>query len=196
MNLYCSFQSRCKYTRLLMLSGLTISALFHIGLGFSTFTPPGTRILRGSNPRIYMDINPISNLSWQEYQYHVKNQFGASASEYQSTLPDSAEWKKHYGTLLKSSVQDLPVVGISCEQAKAYCNWRSERVMEKYKKPVRYRLPSQPELKRMHEAGKHFSNKDYNHLGDKCEITVFASGAQQLLEVLKKPTVFRCAVEF
>jgi formylglycine-generating enzyme required for sulfatase activity len=99
-----------------------------------TFTPPGTVQI---NDTLYVDQKEISNLSWKEYENWTRNMFGANSPEHRATLPDTSVWlwggmnsnhpfQESYS--LQKVFRDHPVVGISCEQAQAFCKWRTERV--------------------------------------------------------------------
>ncbi|MDG1913995.1 MAG: SUMF1/EgtB/PvdO family nonheme iron enzyme [Crocinitomix sp.] len=93
--------------------------------------PPGTVLFEEG---LYVDKTEISNFSWLEYVYWMKSHFGDSSKQYINALPDTMVWgsespyASHY--YHHPSYQNFPVVGISYEQAVAYCTWRSDRVNE------------------------------------------------------------------
>jgi formylglycine-generating enzyme required for sulfatase activity len=118
--------------------------------------PPGTVQL---SENLFMDECEISNKAWKEFTYYllyVKN----DSALYRQMLPDTTVWKTQ---LFNNSVfidyyfrhpdyNGYPVVGVSYEQVKAFCEWRTERVNELLErtakapfKKVLYRLPTEKE---------------------------------------------------
>ena len=95
-------------------------------------TPPGTVWLRDS---LYIDAWEIANIDYLQFVYWIKRN---DSARYSWTLPDTLVWRNRlwYGEpyvcyyLRLSGYQDYPVVGVSIEQAKAYCDWRTDRVNE------------------------------------------------------------------
>lgn len=121
------------------------------------FLPPGTVKI---NDTLFADETEISNLSWLEYVSWIKNKYGITSAEYKNSLPDTLVWRENNSYnepyvqyyLRHSAYNDYPVVGISYEQATAYCKWRTERIKEllciskKYELiDFEYRLPSKKE---------------------------------------------------
>jgi hypothetical protein len=102
---------------------------------FRDYTPPGTIKV---DRNFYVDQTEVRNLDYLEFLYWTKKVYGASSKEYLSALPDTSVWKslgKKYETfcsyyLSHPAYRNNPVVGINFEQAKAFANWRSDRVME------------------------------------------------------------------
>jgi formylglycine-generating enzyme required for sulfatase activity len=135
-----------------------------------TVTPPGTVKL---SPQLYFDKTEITNFSWKEYVMWNVRTFGKDSKEHNATLPDTLVWKskltynepyvQHYFN--HPAYNNYPVVGITYEQAVAFCKWRTDRVIELYeiqkkknKKDVfpvkfEYRLPTQQEWERMANVG-------------------------------------------
>jgi len=127
------------------------------------YVPPGTVEIASNT---FMDETEITNISWREYMYWTERIYGKTSEQYIATIPDSNVWnnefKAHY--LSHSAYQNYPVVGISWKQATAFCEWRSERVMEQvtihkemkpnknYPTKVTYRLPSSEEWERIANA--------------------------------------------
>lgn len=122
--------------------------------------PPGTVWLSDST---YMDETEVSNMFYCEYLSWLKKN---EPSNYEAALPDTTVWreKQNYNEpyvqyyLRHPAYWDYPVVGVSYEQAMAYCKWRTARVKEytkvngkeKSKKyglyaNVEYRLPTKTE---------------------------------------------------
>lgn len=95
---------------------------------------PGTLPINGV---LLVDKTEVSNFNWLEYLHWQKRVFGNTSEEYLSALPDSnvlssAKCKLAYPEDHFEMVQyrNLPVVGITQDQAHAYSQWRSDRVFE------------------------------------------------------------------
>ena len=128
--------------------------------------PPGTIYLKQN---LYIDQIEVSNIAWIEYLYWLKVKYGDASKEVQNAMPDTEVWKALYKTDFKASsigneFNYYPVVGISYEQAVAYCQWRSERVKEtEYPKNVTYRLPTLEEFREVSTLHrKETDQKDFN----------------------------------
>jgi len=118
--------------------------IFNLFENKNQFTPPITLYLKECG--FYVDKTEVTNQAWAEYLIYLSNQFGKNSKEYLSALPDSNFWYSVYSSnrnALFSEYSNFPVVGISYEQAKLYCEWRSQQVNIKYKKyKTTYKLPS------------------------------------------------------
>ena len=143
------------------------------------FAPPGTNYLKDN---LFIDEAEVTNLSWREYMYWIKKVYGEGSSQYIATLPDTLVWRNYiqdFKIRFNKDLSDIesliylymrhpqyshyPVVGISYEQAAAFCAWRTNRVnevlyVEKHKevtfpidssivipKKVLFRLPEEKE---------------------------------------------------
>lgn len=129
--------------------------------------PPGT-VKVGDN--LFLDKAEISNAAWAEYRNWLKNKYGENSAAYLSSALDTNVWSdklffnepyvKYYHA--HPAYKEYPAVGMSYEQAVAYCKWRSDRVNEMnyikanklkyhpdsnyvFPEMVRYRLPSKHE---------------------------------------------------
>jgi hypothetical protein len=103
------------------------------------YHPPGT-ILIGEN--LFYDETECTNISYREYLYWLSYNFGFKSLEHLRALPDTTVWIKDLissETCLLDHTQlylshpnysYYPVVGVSQEQARAFSDWRSDRVME------------------------------------------------------------------
>lgn len=137
-----------------------------------SFIPPGTVQI---NDTLFADETEISNFSWMEYEYWTKAIYGANSKEHLATLPDTICWReklsynepyvqyyyRHVG------YRDFPVVGISYEQAVAYCKWRTERVKiflsikkDFTHRNFEYRLPTKSEWKKLAETSSFVLNNN------------------------------------
>lgn len=142
------------------------------------FVPPGTVQI---NDTLFADNIEITNFAWQEYEYSIKTKYGVFSKEHIASLPDTTCWREklaynepyvvHYYRHI--AYREYPVVGISYEQATAYCKWRTERVKTflTIKKDFKnqnfeYRLPSKAEWELLAESSSHFlSNNGKNEKG-------------------------------
>lgn len=95
--------------------------------------PPGTVAV---NDTLFIDKAEINNFSWMEYVDYNKRKYGIHSQEYLASLPDTLVWEdknsynKPYVEYYHKhpAYKHYPVVGISYEQAVAFCKWRTEQV--------------------------------------------------------------------
>jgi len=86
----------------------------------------------------YMDETEVANVDWREYLYWIRKNFPDDQEHYYNALPDTLVWRRPLSYnepyvdnyFRHPAFQDYPVVGISWEQAVAYCEWRTDRVNE------------------------------------------------------------------
>jgi formylglycine-generating enzyme required for sulfatase activity len=159
------------------------------------FVPPGTIMITDT---LYFDTEEVTCLAWCEYQYWTKNMYGGNSEQYKATIIDTTNWDSPaaakiwcaYKPLLMEQ-RNLPVAGITHAQAKAYCQWRTQRVnyflaLRKHAKSYNfeYRLPSEQEWEFVSDgSGEVFSidNKNKpmaqlkNGVGTTSQATVVAS---------------------
>jgi formylglycine-generating enzyme required for sulfatase activity len=133
-----------------------------------------------------MDESEVTNFMWLEYLNWQERTYGKASEEYKGALPDTTVWTtkegkqnepyvKHYFS--HPAYRHYPVIGISHQQAMAFCKWRTDRVKEfvaiEEKKagnpiyPVKfgYRLPTKEEWEKVARVG--FSEKTIKKLADK-----------------------------
>ena len=101
----------------------------------------------------YMDKYEVTNIGWREYVDWNKFVFGNTRPDLvNSLLPDTTVWRKElayndpYVEYYYShpAYSFYPVVGVSWEQAMAYCQWRTDRVNENILVSPLSTLPCQP----------------------------------------------------
>ncbi len=112
--------------------------------------PPGT--VKVDDQEWYMDQAEIRNHEWAEYLFWLRHEFSEDADVFQQALPNKDVWEsvystdgRPYGTPNIFTLQrnrDFPVVGISYEQAKHFCQWRGNRVRQNSRHNVVYQLPT------------------------------------------------------
>lgn len=159
-----------------------VLAVSAIAISFTTlkpkpFIPPGTVQITET---FFADEVEIYNFAWQEYEFWIKNKYGSLSQEHIAVLPDTLVWRqknasnepyvKYY--YRHPAYKNYPVVGISYEQAVAFCKWRTDRVKEfwhiKNKKEltIQYRLPTKEEWEVLSNNGTGvFSNNGKNKKG-------------------------------
>jgi formylglycine-generating enzyme required for sulfatase activity len=117
--------------------------------------PPGTVWIRDS---LYMDRHEVSNLDYLEYVQWLKKN---DSLNYRKALPDTTVWRDvlAYSEPFENcyfwhpAYRNYPVVGVSYEQAVAFCKWRTQMVLKLdgarknscFTKVIQYRLPAKKE---------------------------------------------------
>lgn len=128
----------------------------------------------------YMDQVEMTNLNWREYMAWTKKEFGENSEEYKASTPDQDVW---YGEKYKpvkalylnhAQYEKYPIVGITHEQAMAYCKWRADRINEVIRlqnKKATYtyscRLPTKAEWEKLANSemiANKVTRKDLNNL--------------------------------
>ena len=86
----------------------------------------------------YMDETEVANVHWREYTYWLTLHYPENPEVYRKALPDTNVWRRELAynePYVQNYFRDArynyyPVVGVSWEQAKEYCSWRTDRVNE------------------------------------------------------------------
>ena len=97
-------------------------------------TPPSG--LTEIAPGLYCDKQHITNVDWLEYLYWLEHIYGKESDEYRAAQPDKQALRQqlpdsiaqHYSK--HPAYKEFPVLGISPVQARAYCEWRTDRIAE------------------------------------------------------------------
>ena len=154
------------------------------------FIPPGT--VRVDS--IFIDVTEITNLNYLEYLHYLKLD---SAKEYYiEALPDTTVWYKIYDDPLASAFtydyfrgdefKNFPIVGVTNQQAEAYCLWRSQAVNQKLDSlpfKLRYHLPSPKEWYSIA-----LSSSSYQVTRDLVDLSKMKFPRSDLLEIRTKST--------
>jgi gliding motility-associated lipoprotein GldJ len=86
----------------------------------------------------YMDETEVANQDWLDYLHWISVTYPQDHELYYNALPDTLVWRSplsynepYVDTYLRHpAYQDYPVVGVTWDQAKDYCSWRTDRVNE------------------------------------------------------------------
>ena len=136
----------------IILTMLLLPLILALGHSKNKIVPPGTNHLINN---LYIDIDEMSNIGWQEYMYWTSRIYGSNSLEFKNTLPDTLVWRnlirelkltdneksKKFAIeteklieiyLRHPAYQNYPVVGISYSQALQYCNWRTKVVNQMF----------------------------------------------------------------
>ena len=85
---------------------------------------------------LYCDSEPITNLDWLEYLYWLERIYRKESEPYRAALPDEEILRQQLpdsiatNYLWQPAYNGFTVLGVSPEQAHAYCQWRTDRVAE------------------------------------------------------------------
>jgi Sulfatase-modifying factor enzyme 1 len=114
---------------------------------FKVIQPPSSVHLTRN---IFIDEAEITNIDYREYLFYVKRD--SSENSFNSAVPKLRIYNsKEVDYFLDPQNRFFPVIGLTYDQAKGYCKWRSRFVTlvykREYKKNVnfRFRLPTEDE---------------------------------------------------
>ncbi len=103
---------------------ILIIALIAVAANAMAINPPGTKKVKIGNETIYVDQNEINIADWLEYVNYTERKFGKNSEEAKAVLPQGVESKE---SIVRHKLTES-ITGISLEQAKKYCEWRSDVV--------------------------------------------------------------------
>ncbi len=89
-------------------------------------------------PSFYLDETEVSNQDYREFTHWTARVYPNDIERVKVITPDSSVWRTELGYnepyvnnyFRHPAFADYPVVGVSWEQAEAYCTWRTDRVNE------------------------------------------------------------------
>ena len=135
--------------------------ILFLGFSFSLFSqspPPGTVKFKPSKTGVkhaaYIDGGVITVQSWRDFLWWTEQEYGKESAEYKTSLPDTLIGA-YPNSWIHPKNQNLPIVGITYEQAIKFCKWRSDRVNEwlklqknkkKYGYTATYSLPTETDF--------------------------------------------------
>ena len=91
-----------------------------------------------------VDKSEITHFNWEEFLNYQKEYYGANSREYRDNLPDSTLVKKgeceHYNSesYKHPAYRNMPMIGITQQQAQNYTTWRTNRIFERYLESNKY----------------------------------------------------------
>lgn len=97
--------------------------------------PPGTVKI---NDTLFVDETEITNLSWREFENWTAEVYGKNSNEHLAMLPDTMIWQQKISYTEPSmeyyywhpAFNNYPILGLSYEQTKTFCIWRTKRVIQ------------------------------------------------------------------
>ncbi len=126
-------------------------------------------------PNLGVDKTEITHFYWLEFLNYQKQYYGENSREYRDNLPDTTLVKKgeceHYNSekYKHPAYREMPMIGITQQQAQNYTTWRTNRVFENF-------LIENGYLKRIENAPigdftveKYFTNNLIDYTSDKLE---------------------------
>jgi formylglycine-generating enzyme required for sulfatase activity len=158
---------------------------------------PANVVLLDKNTNSYIDAHEVTIADWLIYLNSLKEIAGENSLLYQEALPNAEICQQGYKTafyLTDPAFLNYPIVGITYDQARAYCGWRTDNENRNKKKSVTvnyiYYLPSESDLQNAYDlqevktSVKSLSEVNVNAKG----LTGIADNARELTENKKVVT--------
>lgn len=122
------------------------------------------------NPRICIGISETPAYMYKDFLAWIGENKGLNSSDFKKATPDYTKWKDIFSKLSTQKIEErfidtdqlalMPIVGITKEQALAYCEWKTEafkaqlaemggKEKAQFPKEFRFRLPTANEWARM-----------------------------------------------
>lgn len=127
---------RCTFLMLLLFVGdLALSAQHLTVKNYQKKVPAEVNLQMVANS-VYYDKDDIRVIDWMEYQFWLTKIYGKESPEYLAAMPDTniirqqVSFAKPTAYLTSPAYRHFPVFGVTPEQARAYCRWRTDRVAE------------------------------------------------------------------
>ena len=120
---------------LLFAGNLTLSAQHLTLKNYQKKVPAGVNLQMVADS-IYYDKDDILVIDWMEYQFWLAQIYGKDSPEYLAAMPDTniirqqVSFAEPMAYLTSPACRRFPVFGVTPEQARAYCRWRTDRVAE------------------------------------------------------------------
>ncbi|MBO4582098.1 MAG: SUMF1/EgtB/PvdO family nonheme iron enzyme [Bacteroidales bacterium] len=106
-----------------------------------------------SDKSVCIDANMVTVADYKAYVDYLRKVSGDAYAE--MAMPDADICKSVYGKaniMNEAACQQKPIVGLSWEQIRAYCSWRTDRDNAQSKKGNEYVIYSLPTMSHMQEA--------------------------------------------
>ncbi|MDR2409810.1 MAG: SUMF1/EgtB/PvdO family nonheme iron enzyme, partial [Bacteroidales bacterium] len=115
---------------------LVVSMLF-TGRLFADGKIPVNVVPLDKTSNSYIDIHEVTIGDWNVFLNYIKSVDGESSLAYQGSFPNDAICRQVYKVddyMTNPAFQDYPVIGITYEQARSYCGWRTDNENRNKKK--------------------------------------------------------------
>jgi formylglycine-generating enzyme required for sulfatase activity len=106
----------------------------------------------------YIDIHEVTIGDWNIFLDYIKGIDGENSLAYQGSFPNDVICRQAYKVedyLTNPDFQNYPIVGITYEQARAYCGWRTDNENRNKKKSnttiYMYSLPTESDLQNAYD---------------------------------------------
>ena len=135
-----------------------IIVVLGLGLAFSSQVfadgkAPSNVVALDKTSNAYIDVHEVTIAYWNVYLNFLKEMVGENSLSYQGALPNDEICRKAYNVddyMTNPEFQNYPMVGITYEQARAYCGWRTDNENRNKKKSNTltyiYYLPTESDL--------------------------------------------------
>ncbi len=137
--------------RIIVILGISLAYISQI---FADGKIPANVVALDKASNSYIDVHEVTIGDWNIYLNYIKSTSGESSLSYQGSLPDDVICRQAYRAddyLTNPNFQNYPIVGITYDQAKAYCAWRTDNENRNRKKSnttvYMYSLPTEDDFR-------------------------------------------------